>query len=236
MLLTIPTPPKEYEVVKSVRGALRFNTVRYGGIVVALALAVAIVPGASMGSVSSQASAQRAAFKDVVVSASGRIGPVNGRYLRMNRATQANVIKAEKRKPDWKGKVAGRGGTVGTVFEYRMRIGGSKAVCTRSYSFAKSTRKLSDFESNCRYLRTSDGIQIGLSAGKAEAFAGQTAEYSPSLGHGCTIEGYGIAKRSGSNWLVVWMKEYSSLSTTRYGPAVTIRLYGAHSTWWDACA
>ena len=209
---------------------------RYGGIVVALTLAVAIVPGASKGSVTSQANARRAAFKDVVVSPSGRIGPINGRYLRMNRATQANVIKAEKRKPDWKGKVAGRSGMVATAFEYRMRISGSKKVCTRSYQFPFGTRKLSDFESDCRYLRTSAGIRVGMSAVKAEAFAGQKAEYSPDLGHQCTIEGYGLAKQSGSNWLVVWMKKYGDLSTSRYGPAVKIQLYGAHSTWWDACA
>jgi hypothetical protein len=222
--------------VNSVCGAFRSPATRYGGIVVALALAVAIVPGASRGSTSSQANARRAAFKDVVVSPSGRIGPINGRYLRMNRATQANVIKAEKRKPDWKGKVAGRSGMVATAFEYRMRISGSKKVCTRSYQFPFSTRKLSDFESNCRYLRTSNGIRVGMSAAKAEAFAGQKAEYSPDLGHQCTIEGFGIAKRSSSNWLVVWMKKYGDLSTSRYGPAEKIQLYGAHSTWWDACA
>lgn len=209
---------------------------RYGGIVVALTLAVAIVPGASKGSVTSQANTRRAAFKDVIVSPSGRIGPINGRYLRMNRATQANVIKAEKRKPDWKGKVAGRSGMVATAFEYRMRISGSKKVCTRSYQFPFGTRKLSDSESDCRYPRTSVGIRVGMSAVKAEAFAGQKAEYSPDLGQQCTIEGYGIAKQSGSNWLVVWMKKYGDLSTSRYGPAVKIQLYGAHSTWWDACA
>jgi len=222
--------------MRAVRYASRPIPIRLVAILALLALVAAILPGGSRGSRSSQANARRATFTDVVVSPSGRIGPINSRYLQMNRSTEANVIKAEKRKPNWKGKVAGRGGPVATVLEYRMRIAGSKTVCTRSYQFPFSTRKLSDFESNCRYLRTSRGIRVGMSAAKAEALAGQTAQYSPDLGRQCTIEGYGIAEQRGSNWLVVWMKNNGDLSATRYGPVVKIQLYGANSTWWESCA
>jgi hypothetical protein len=222
--------------VKSVRRAFRSSAARYVGILAVLTLVVAVVPSASKGSVSSQASAKRASFKDVVVSPSGRIGPINGRYLVMGRSTEANVKKAEKRKPDWRGKDMGRGGPVAWHLTYRLRIAGSKTTCTREYDFPFSTHRLSDFESACRYLKTARGIRVGMSAAKAEGLAGQKAEYSPGFGRACMIEGYAITEQRGSNWLAVWMKQYGDFSTVHYGPAIFIHLYGAHSIWWDTCA
>ncbi len=200
-----------------------------------LALVVAIVPGASKGSVSSQVNAKRVSFTDVVVSPSGRIGPINGHYLVMGRANEAAVVKAEKRKPDSRLKDMGRSGPVAWSLTYRLRIGGSKKTCTRVYDFPFSTRRLSDFESNCRYLKTARGIRVGMSAVRAEGLAGQTTEYEPHFGRACNIEGYAITEQQGHNWLAVWMKPLGSLSEVPYGPAQTIHLYGAHSVWWDTC-
>jgi hypothetical protein len=220
--------------VKSVRRTLGSTTAKYVGIVVALALVVAIVPGASKGSVSSQANAKRASFTDVVVSPSGRIGPINGRHLMVGRSTEADVIKAEKRKPNTRSKVMGRAGVVGRNLEYQMRIAGSKTTCTREYDFPRSAGRLNDFESNCRYLRTSRGIRVGMSAATAEGLAGQTAVYSPDLGHGCMIEGHAIVEQQGSNWLVAWMRKVSDFSVARYGPVGGIAFYSASSTFWGS--
>ncbi len=221
--------------MKSTRGAVYPNAVRRIGIAGALAIALAIAPGTTAGSVSSQSNAEHASFADVVVSPSGRIGPINGRYLRMGVSNEAAVVKAEKRKPNARSKIAGRSGTVGIDLEYRLRIGGSKKTCTRTYDFASSTHRLSDFESNCRYLRTDRGIRIDMSAAKAEGLAGHAAESEPQFGRACTIAGYAITEQRGNNWLAVWMKPLGSLSAVPYGPVTNIHLYGAHSVWWDTC-
>jgi hypothetical protein len=147
----------------------------------------------------------------------------------------AAVIKAEKRKPDVKSKVAGRNGSIGWDFEYRLHVGGSSKICTRTYDFPLSTNRLSDFESNCRYAKTSSGIRVGMSAATAEGLAGHAAEYSPRLGHGCMIEGYAITEQQGSRWLAVWMKPLNSFSTARYGSVTGFSLYGAHSVFWQNC-
>ncbi len=234
-LAATPSTQKMWSV-EAVRRVFRSTAAKYVGIFAVLALVAAIVPGASKGSVSSQANAKRASFTDVVVSLSGRIGPINGRYLRIERSTEAAVVKAEKRKPNWRGKEMGRGGPVARALEYKVRIAGSKKTCMRYYSFPFSTHRLSDFESNCRYLRTSRGIRVGMSAAKTEGLAGRKAEYEPHFGRACMIEGYAITEQRGRRWLAVWMKPLGSFSEVHYGPVVKIHLYGAHSTWWDTCA
>ncbi len=180
LLAATPSTQKMWSV-EAVRRVFRSTAAKYVGIFAVLALVAAIVPGASKGSVSSQANAKRASFKDVVVSLSGRIGPINGRYLRIERSTEAAVVKAEKRKPNWRGKEMGRGGPVARALEYKVRIAGSKKTCTRYYSFPFSTHRLSDFESNCRYLRTSRGIRVGMVGRKRGGVDGTEGRVRTSL-------------------------------------------------------
>ena len=76
------------------------------------------------------------------------------------------MVKAEKRKPNSRLKDMGRGGPIAWHLTYRLRVAGSKTICTREYDFPFSTHRLSDFESNCRYLKTARGIRVGMSAVK----------------------------------------------------------------------
>jgi hypothetical protein len=119
--------------------------------------------------------------------------------------------------------------------EYDMRIAGSKKNCERDYKFSFVDHRLSDFSSNCSYLKTTRGIRVGMAAMKAEGLAGRTTEYEPRFSRACAIEGYAITEQGGKNWIAIWMKTLSSFSTIHYGPVVNIQLVGTYSSLWEAC-
>ena len=206
---------------------------------VTIAAAVALVLcGVAVAAASGLPHAQpnaTAAGGGVVVAESGRIGPIYGHTLFIDRSTANDVRRAEGRGPTTNMGVMGRTGVAGRLLTYR--IGKGKSACTREYSFSSRSPRLASFESTCRDTQTATGTRFGMSPRQVQGHQYALGDYSPPLGHDCSFNASGVATEYGSNWLVVWLKGVmgkGKLDTPNM--VVSIAIYGANAVIWEtAC-
>jgi hypothetical protein len=169
----------------------------------------------------------------VVVSESGKIGPIYGHTLHIGRSTASDIQRAEGRKPSTSSGLMGRMGPAGQILTYR--IGKGKSACKREYGFSTGSNRLASFESTCSDTRTATGTKFGMSPRQVMGHQYAKYEYSPAMGHDCTFQATGVATESGSNWLVVWLKGGKTVDTPN--AVKSIAIYGGNAPIWAAaCA
>ena len=176
-------------------------------------------------------------FEDVVIAASGRIGPVEGHTFRIGRTVEKQVLRIEGRPDGGRAtKVVGGNGTiVGRDLTYTLRTG-KRSTCYRAYEFtSKRGKTLQDFRSNCTHLKTAHGTRVGMTAIRAIANEGRKPENPPppfgQTDNCALMEAWGISVPNGSRHLVVWLatKPYFDFDPPDYRDVTDIAVYGPKS-------